>query len=112
MRTNAALAVTGACAVVVVLAGCGSSSKHANAPSTSAPTTRAVTSTTSSVSDPQFAAYIGLSVDAATAKAKADGRASRVIMKDGVPQPATLDYNPDRLNFTVAANKVTKVTTG
>jgi hypothetical protein len=71
-----------------------------------------VSSTTSSASDPKFAAYIGLTVDAATAKAKADGRAARVVEKDGVPLPATLDYNPERLNFTVTDNKVTKVTTG
>ena len=100
------------CLTIGVLAACGSSSKPASAPTTNAPTTRAAPSTTSVPSDPKFAAYIGLTVDAATAKAKADGRAARVIEKDGVSQPASLDYNPERLNFAVTDNKVTRVTTG
>src|SRR5690242_14696288 len=108
MRMKATVVLLGACA----LAACGSSSKPASAPSTGAPTTRAATSSSTIPSDPKFAAYIGLTADAATAKAKADGRAARVVEKDGVPLPASLDYNPERLNFTVNDNKVTKVTTG
>jgi hypothetical protein len=71
-----------------------------------------VTSTTSGTTDPKYAAYIGLTADAAMAKATADSVTSRVIEIDGVPQPATMDYNPERLNFTVNNNKVTRVTTG
>jgi hypothetical protein len=100
------------CVGLFVLGACGSSNKSSSSPPTSTPTTRAATSTTSGASDPKYAEYIGLTVEAATAKAKAEGHPSRVIEKDGVSLPASLDYNPDRLNFTVNDNKVIKVATG
>jgi hypothetical protein len=101
-----------ACVAVGALAACGSSSKSTSSTTTVTPTTRAVTSTTSGTTDPKYSAYIGLTADAATAKATDEHLVSRVIEIDGVPQPATMDFNPERLNFHVNNNKVTKVTTG
>ena len=100
------------CVAVGALAACGSSSKSTSSSTTVTPTSGTSSSTTGGTTDAQFAAYVGLTLDAATAKATADNRVSRVVEKDGVPQPGTMDYNPERLNFTVINNKVTKVTTG
>ena len=60
----------------------------------------------------EFEAYIGLTVEAAGAKADGDGRPWRVVMEDGVAKPVTMDFNEQRLNFTVVDGKVTNVTTG
>ena len=101
-----------ACVACAALAACGSSSKSTTSSTTVTPTTRISTSPTTGTTDAKFAAYIGLTEEAATAKAKAENRDSRVSERDGVPQPGTLDYNSDRLNFAVTNNKVTSVTTG
>ena len=60
----------------------------------------------------EFDAYVGLTEQEASAKAKDAGFTSRVIMRDGQSVPATMDYNPDRLNFVIESGKVTLVTTG
>jgi hypothetical protein len=72
----------------------------------------ASTTTTAAAGASEFAEYIGLTVAAAGAKAESDDRVWRVIEIDGEPQKATMDLNPDRLNFVVVDDKVTKVTTG
>jgi len=56
--------------------------------------------------------YIGLTQEAAMALAKKEGVPSRVVSVDGEVGMVTMDYRPDRLNFTVVKGKVTKVTRG
>ncbi len=36
----------------------------------------------------------------------------RIIEEDGQPRPATMDYRPDRLNFTVEKGKIIRVNKG
>ncbi len=56
--------------------------------------------------------YVGLTEDAALTKATQDGRVARVVERDGQPLPVTLDFNPDRLNFTISSDAVTHVEFG
>ena len=56
--------------------------------------------------------YIGMTREGAMAMAKKEGTPSRVVSVDGEAGIVTLDHRPDRLNFTVVAGKVTKVTRG
>ncbi len=76
------------------------------------PRPRRPAATTDSTTAAEFEAYIGLTVEAAGAKADAAGRPWRVVMEDGVAKPVTMDFNDQRLNFTVVDGKVTNVTTG
>jgi len=57
-------------------------------------------------------AYVGLSKKDAIAKAKADGRVWRITREDGEYFPATMDYDPERLNFEIDKGKVTSATFG
>lgn len=45
--------------------------------------------------------YVGVSPAEAEARATANGVSFRVIMEDGQPLPATMDYRPGRINATV-----------
>lgn len=36
----------------------------------------------------------------------------RIVEEDGKPRAVTMDHRPDRLNFSVAAGKVIRVTKG
>ncbi|MBX3740816.1 MAG: hypothetical protein KF712_07495 [Akkermansiaceae bacterium] len=56
--------------------------------------------------------FVGLTLEAAEAKAKEADLPCRVVRKDGEDFPVTRDYRPERLNFTVEKGVVTKVTTG
>ncbi len=56
--------------------------------------------------------FIGLPLPAAQAAADRAGLPHRVIERDGVPLPSTRDFNPQRLNFAVARNRVVRVTRG
>ena len=58
------------------------------------------------------ARYIGMTQEAASALAKKEGVPSRVVSVDGQVRMVTMDHRPERLNFTVVAGKVTKVTHG
>lgn len=53
--------------------------------------------------------YIGLSEAEATAKADQNNLTYRVIARDDETIPITMDYRPDRMNFTVQNGQVTKV---
>lgn len=55
---------------------------------------------------------IGLTLEAAEAAADTANLPHRVIQIDGQPRPATKDYRPERLNFTVEKGIVTAVTNG
>lgn len=56
--------------------------------------------------------YIGMEYKAAMEMAKAEGVPARPIEIDGKPMIVTMDYRPERLNFTVVKGKVVKVTRG
>ena len=56
--------------------------------------------------------YLGMTKEAAAALAKKEGVPSRIVSEDGKVRMVTMDHRPDRLNFTVVAGKVTKVTRG
>ncbi|MCG8602045.1 MAG: hypothetical protein MI807_18020 [Verrucomicrobiales bacterium] len=57
-------------------------------------------------------AYIGMDLKAAETQAEKSGLRHRVVERDGKPLPATRDYRPNRVNFSVKAGKVIKVTRG
>lgn len=56
--------------------------------------------------------FMGVSLKVAQDAADRAGVKHRVIMEDGVSKPATMDYNPARLNFTVEKGIVTAVNKG
>ncbi|NWK56607.1 hypothetical protein HW115_13375 [Verrucomicrobiaceae bacterium N1E253] len=56
--------------------------------------------------------YIGMDLADAKALAVKEKRKYRVVSVDGKQRMVTMDYLPERLNFTVVAGKVTKVTRG
>ena len=56
--------------------------------------------------------YVGLSKQAAIAKAEAEGRPWRISSENGESFPATLDYNPDRVNFDINQGRVTAANFG
>ena len=100
--------------LVVGAAACGGDDDDDSASAATTTSAAATTTTAGSASgtSDEFSAYIGLTVADATAKADADGRASRVVEEDGKSLPVTMDFDETRLNFTVVDGKVTKVTTG
>lgn len=56
--------------------------------------------------------YVGMTLPDASARAdKADIR-WRIVEEDGKPRPVTMDYRPDRLNFSVEKGKIIRVTKG
>jgi nicotinate-nucleotide--dimethylbenzimidazole phosphoribosyltransferase len=55
------------------------------------------------------AAWIGLTVDEATAAATDAGLVLRIVREDGVDLPATMDFRADRLNVAVEAGVVTEI---
>jgi hypothetical protein len=92
-------------ALSVLTVGCGGDDdSNDNATPTSA--------TSANVTAQELNAYIGLTEAAAGSKAEREGHPWRVLVRDGVAGPATMDYNPDRLNFELTDGKVTLVTTG
>ena len=93
-------------------AACGGDDDDDAASAAKATTTSTTAATTDTTVTAEFAAYVGLTVEAAGAKADGDGRPWRVVMEDGVAKPVTMDFNDQRLNFTVVDGKVTTVTTG
>ena len=56
--------------------------------------------------------FIGLPVNAALAQAKAANIPARIVQIDGVNQPVTMDYRPDRYGFIVENGKVTAIKRG
>jgi hypothetical protein len=100
-----------ACCVVAALAavgiaGCGDDSDG----SVSTRDQRQETTTTEAPSTaPEF---VSLSKQAAIAKAEAEGRPWRISSENGESFPATLDYNPDRVNFDINQNRVTAANFG
>jgi len=59
-----------------------------------------------------FERYIGLTLEAAQNLARKERRSSRVVRIDGEWMPVTMDYRPDRLNFSISGGIVTDVSTG
>ena len=58
------------------------------------------------------ARYLGMEKGDAAAFAKKEGSPSRIVSEDGKTGMMTMDYRPERLNFTVVDGKITKVTRG
>lgn len=52
--------------------------------------------------------YIGLTESQAIDRAESGGLPHRVVERDGEQFPITLDLNPDRINFTINSDEVTK----
>jgi len=61
---------------------------------------------------PKAEAFVGLTVEKASALAKEHGIRTRVVSVDGEEYMVTQDYLPERLNFTVVKGVVTKATWG
>lgn len=59
--------------------------------------------------DQERAKYIGLEENEALEKAEGDGVPARVIRRDGEDLPVTMDFMPDRLNFTIEEGVVRDV---
>ena len=98
------------CVVAVVatigFAGCGSDTDGS---ATARDQTREATTTEARSTAPDF---VGLSKQAAIAKAEAEGRPWRITSENGESFPATLDYNPERVSFDVNQNRVTAANFG
>ncbi len=56
--------------------------------------------------------FIGMDQEAAGKLCEEENITYRIIEIDGMPQPATSDYQPERLNFAIAEGKITKVSRG
>jgi len=56
--------------------------------------------------------YLGLSKDAAIAKAEAAGLRWRIVKEDGKSYHVTKDFRPERLNFDLESGIITRVTKG
>ncbi len=61
---------------------------------------------------PAAAAFVGLTLEKATALAEEHGIRTRVVSVDGEEYMVTQDFLPERLNFTVVKGVVTKATWG
>src|SRR4051812_2504516 len=90
---------------VVGIAGCGDDSDGAVS-------TRDQKETTTTEAPSTAPDYVSLSKQAAIAKAEADGRPWRISTENGESFPATLDYNPERVNFDINENRVTAANFG
>ena len=66
----------------------------------------------SSTSDTSAASYVGLTKQAAIAKAEATNTPWRITREDKESFLVTQDYNPGRINFEIDKGKVTKATNG
>jgi hypothetical protein len=91
---------------VVGLAGCGDDSGGSVS---SRDQTQETTTTEAPSTAPDF---VGLSKQAAIAKAEAENRPWRISSEDGESFPATLDYNPERVSFDINENRVTAANFG
>ena len=56
--------------------------------------------------------FIGMDLKSAEEHAKKNDLIHRVVERDGKPLPATRDYRPNRVNFSVKGGKVVKVNRG
>ena len=97
-----------ACLLVAVigLAACGSSGDSMSVRDKPKETT--TTTTDSGTAD----AYVGLTKNAAIAKAKADGRPWRIGREDGESFMLTQDFIPNRVTFEIDNGKVTSAKFG
>jgi hypothetical protein len=110
------IAVVAALSLTLFAAACGGDDDDddsAASTETTAATSSETTTASGDVTTPaEFEDYIGLTEEEATAKAEADGKVSRVVSRNGEDLAVTMDYNAERLNFTIVDDKVTLVTLG
>lgn len=59
-----------------------------------------------------FRRYLGLTLGEAENLARREKRSTRVVRIDGEWMPVTMDYRPDRLNFSIDGGVVTDVSAG
>lgn len=60
----------------------------------------------------QAETLVGLSLEEAAALAESASIPHRIVEVDGQVQPTTMDFRPERLNFTVEKGRIVKVTKG
>lgn len=109
--------VAAALSIVLIASACGGDDDDNDNSAASSDTTAATSSETTTASGDvttpaEFEDYIGLTEAEATAKAEADGRTSRVVSRNGEDLAVTMDYQAERLNFTIVDDKVSLVTLG
>ncbi len=92
---------------VLTIAACGDSGD-----STSVRDRPEETTTTETLDPGTAASYVGLTKQAAIAKAEADGRPWRLGREDGESFMLTQDYNAQRVTFEIDNGKVTKASFG
>lgn len=56
--------------------------------------------------DEYVASYIGLSEDEAIDRTELEEMEYRIVARDGEQFPVTMDFNPERLNFTIEDGRV------
>lgn len=66
----------------------------------------------STTGDTSPSSYVGLTKKAAIDKAEANDVPWRILREDDEQFPATMDFNPERINFEIDDGKVTKATNG
>jgi hypothetical protein len=105
--------VTGAVAIVIVIAiGITRSGNEDTAGTMSPRTTKAPIILSQPTSTPMPGGLVGLTLDGARTEAAAAGWTVRVVSQDGEDFMVTLDYVEKRANLTVVDGVVTKATEG
>ncbi|HWS58234.1 MAG TPA: hypothetical protein VN257_06815, partial [Actinotalea sp.] len=90
------------------LAGCSDTTE----PTTAAETVAVQGDPVGWTDDEAAEALVGLTEEEAVTVAAENGYTTRVIERDGEPQPATSDYREDRVNLAVEDGEVTAATLG
>jgi len=100
-----------AAGLVLALSACQPEQKPA-AEKPAAPQPEKDAETAKSDDPADAASYVGMTLEAAKARADKAGIPSRVVEEDGQSKPVTMDHRPERLNFAVKAGKIIRVTKG
>lgn len=96
-------------AAAVLVVGCGDSDSGASSTPGRTSSAEAVRCPSEGTGGFDTSELVGLSETDAKARAKQDGCTVRVVERDGEPLPATMDFNPKRVNVAVTDDKVTAV---
>ena len=93
----------------VLVVGCGDSDSGTSSTSGKTSSAEAVRCPSEGTGGFDTSELVGLSEADAKARAKQDGCTVRVVERDGEPLPATMDFNPKRVNVAVTDGKVTAI---
>lgn len=99
--------LAGAVSVMLAVAGCGSDSGVSTSARDKSKETTTTTTDTGTADD-----YVGLTKEAAIAKAEANRRPWRIAREDGESFLLTQDYVPNRVDFEIDNGKVTSAKFG